>query len=114
MPIKEFSARFKSKRECYNFLTLDCKAYLPSAEHVTGIYCRELIDNTKGMIKADAIKHLTLPHYESIALPKILAWARQQHRAVVDRHLPSLQREVDKLPRQVSSLGSNQTPGLLD
>ena len=26
---KEFAAKFKSKRECYNFLAGDCECYLP-------------------------------------------------------------------------------------
>ena len=26
---KEFSAKFKSKRECYNFLAAECSVYLP-------------------------------------------------------------------------------------
>ena len=26
---KEFAAKVKSKRECYNFLAVDCEVYLP-------------------------------------------------------------------------------------
>ena len=26
---KEFASKFKSKRECYNFLAVDCEVYLP-------------------------------------------------------------------------------------
>ena len=26
---KEFAAKFKSKRECYNFLATECEVYLP-------------------------------------------------------------------------------------
>ena len=26
---KEFAAKFKSKRECYQFLAVDCNVYLP-------------------------------------------------------------------------------------
>ena len=26
---KEFAAKFKSKRECYNFLAVECDIYLP-------------------------------------------------------------------------------------
>ena len=32
---KQFQAKFSTKRECYNFLTLDCKAYLPHYQTVT-------------------------------------------------------------------------------
>jgi len=30
-----FSAKYRSKREVYNLLTVDCRAYLPSYEAVT-------------------------------------------------------------------------------
>ena len=26
---KEFASKFKSKRECYNFLAVECEVYLP-------------------------------------------------------------------------------------
>ena len=32
---KEFSAKFSSKRECYSFLTLYCKAFLPDYQCIT-------------------------------------------------------------------------------
>ena len=32
---KQFQAKFSTKRECFNFLTLDCKAYLPHYSTVT-------------------------------------------------------------------------------
>ena len=32
---KEFQAKFSSKRECFTFLTIDCKAYLPAYDTVT-------------------------------------------------------------------------------
>ena len=31
----EFAAKYKGKRECFNFLTVACKAYLSSYETVT-------------------------------------------------------------------------------
>ena len=27
--VKEFAAKFQSKRECYNFLAVECEGYLP-------------------------------------------------------------------------------------
>ena len=32
---KEFGAKYKSKRECFNFLTVGAKAYLSAYETVT-------------------------------------------------------------------------------
>ena len=31
----EFAAKYKSKKECFNFLTVACKAYLSSYETMT-------------------------------------------------------------------------------
>ena len=39
MSAKEFAAKFSTKRECFNFLTIDCQAYLPTYDTVT-IYCK--------------------------------------------------------------------------
>jgi hypothetical protein len=33
--VNEFAAKFRGKREIYNFLTLDVKAYLPAYETIT-------------------------------------------------------------------------------
>ena len=34
-----FSAKYKSKKECFNLLTVKCRAYLSSYETVT-VYCK--------------------------------------------------------------------------
>jgi hypothetical protein len=38
------AAKYRSKPECYNFLTVKCKAYLPSHETVTIYFLRDLIE----------------------------------------------------------------------
>ena len=43
----EFSAKFKSKREIYHFLTIDVKAYLPSYENLTIYFLRDLVAGAK-------------------------------------------------------------------
>ena len=35
MTAKEFASKFSTKRECFTFLTIDCKAYLPAYVTVT-------------------------------------------------------------------------------
>ena len=30
IPAAEFAAKYESKRECYNFLAVDCDVYLPA------------------------------------------------------------------------------------
>jgi hypothetical protein len=44
---KEFSAKYKSKKECYNFLTVTAKAYLSSHETVTTYFLKSLINGEK-------------------------------------------------------------------
>ena len=42
-----FAAKFKSKRECYTFLTLDVKAYLPEYKNVTIYFLKDLVSGAK-------------------------------------------------------------------
>ena len=44
---KTFAAKFKSKREVYNMLTVDAKAYLPKYETITIYFLKDLISGTK-------------------------------------------------------------------
>ena len=43
----EFRAKFNSKKECFNFLTVNCKAYLSSYETVTIYFLKDLIAGRK-------------------------------------------------------------------
>ena len=60
---KAFSAKFRTKRECYHFLTLDCKAYLPHESTVTIYYLKDLISGDK---RCKSLLHLLL-HYLSLS-----------------------------------------------
>ena len=42
-----FAAKYRSKRECYNFLAVDANVYLPAYEQVTIYFCKDLISGTK-------------------------------------------------------------------
>ena len=44
---KEWAAKFRSKRECYKFLTVEAKAYIDKYENVTVYYLKELISGKK-------------------------------------------------------------------
>ena len=44
---KTFGAKCSSKREVYNFLTVDVGAYLPSYDSVTIYFLKDLISGTK-------------------------------------------------------------------
>jgi len=44
---KEFASKFSTKRECFTFLAVDCKAYLPSYDTVTIYFLKDLIAGRK-------------------------------------------------------------------
>lgn len=43
----EFSAKFRSKYEVYQFLTLDAKAYLPAPECVNIYFLKDIVRGEK-------------------------------------------------------------------
>jgi len=43
----EFRAKYNSKKECFNFLSVDCKAYLSSYETVTIYFLKDLVSGKK-------------------------------------------------------------------
>jgi len=42
-----FAAKYRSKRECYNFLTVECKVYLPAYDTVTIYFLKDLMTGVK-------------------------------------------------------------------
>ena len=47
MAAKTFSAKFRSKKEVWNFLTIEVGAYLPPYENVTIYHLKDLISGLK-------------------------------------------------------------------
>jgi len=45
--VQSFAAKYQSKKECYNFLTVDVKAYLPAFETVTIYFLKDVISGRK-------------------------------------------------------------------
>ena len=45
--VQSFQAKYKSKRECYNFLAVDVGVYLPAYETVTIYFLKDIISGTK-------------------------------------------------------------------
>jgi hypothetical protein len=100
--VQEFAAKYKTKREVYNFLTVDCRAYEPPIQCVTVWHLRDQACGAKGMVSADALKHLAVPVYSALSMEKILLWSKVNCPAVLARQFP-IERELDQFPRQVSS-----------
>ena len=42
-----FASKYKSKREVFNFLTIDVKAYLPSYDTVSIYFLKDLVSGKK-------------------------------------------------------------------
>ena len=47
VPASTFSAKFSSKKECFNFLSVEVEAYLCNHETPTVYFLRQLIAGTK-------------------------------------------------------------------
>ena len=75
-------------------------AYLPGYQHVTIIHLKELISNQRTLIKSTDVQHCTLPQFEGLFLPDLLDYARAFNHGEILRALPSIDREIHKLPRE--------------
>ena len=58
---KEFSAKYRSKREIYNFLACDVGIYLPPYDNVTIYYLKELMSGKKQMLRTTNIRTIHIP-----------------------------------------------------
>ena len=58
---KEFQAKYRSKRECYNFLACDVGAYLPPYHNVTIYFLKELLNGKKKMIHSKGHRSIRIP-----------------------------------------------------
>jgi hypothetical protein len=81
--VAEFAAKYQTKREVYNFLTVDCKAYEPPIQTVSVWHLRDQACGKKLWLKADKIRHLAVPFYENLTVAKILEWVNHHNPTVV-------------------------------
>ena len=58
---KKFSAKYKSKRETYNFLACDVEVYLPTYANVTIYYLKDLMAGKKKMLRTTMIRTIHIP-----------------------------------------------------
>ena len=94
---KEFGAKFKSKRECYHFLSFECGVYLSSYDTVTIYHLRDLISNKKHKIWGKDVVHLSVPQYEHLGIKEFIEYAEKHPRVM--QALPAVMKEIKKLPR---------------
>ena len=70
--VNAFSAKYRSKREIYSFLTVDGEVYMPPFENVTVYFCKAIVEGTKKcsstynfltflVVSLHAVRHLSAP-----------------------------------------------------
>ena len=58
---KEFAAKYKSKREIYNFLACEVGVYLPPYDNVAIYFLKELMNGKKKMLRTTMIRTIHIP-----------------------------------------------------
>ena len=89
IPVREFAAKFKSKHECYSFMTQDLASYQPEESCTVTHFLQKQINGQKGFIKAHEVNHLTVPQYETLTLEEMFKWVRAHYELVINRYFPS-------------------------
>ena len=104
-----FAAKFRSKYEVYQFLTIDVSAVLPPHDCVNIYFLKDLVMGRKKckchlhqltaiiVIKEADAKQINVPYYEGLSIEKLLE-ASQQYPIITD-YLPD-KRDIARLPRQ--------------
>ena len=58
---KEFAAKYRSKREIYNFLACDSGVYLPPFDNVTIFFLKDLMWGKKTKLSTKSVKTIHIP-----------------------------------------------------
>ena len=58
---KEFSSKYRSKREIYNFLATNVGVYLPPYDNVTIYFLKEIMNGTKQKLHTSMIHNIYIP-----------------------------------------------------
>lgn len=84
--VASFAAKFRSKAEVYQFMTLDVKAYLPAPNTITVYFLKDLVSGTKkckyrwfsDLVEPDVemrkVVHISVPAYENLCLDQIFTY----------------------------------------
>ena len=103
-----FAAKFKSKKECWNFLAIEAGGYLPPYSSITIFHMKQIISGKKKS-KSDLnnaksvtvllnhhLVNIEIPHYENLDRETILEKAEEW--PAVAQYLCD-EREIDAWPR---------------
>ena len=114
--IKEFEAKYRSKREVYTFMSkcleltliaIDGNAYLPPCDTLSIYFLKALVGGTsKRFVSCDRVRYLNVPQCkysyanfldEELSLAKIAVFLSQFPE--MQQYLPETDQECKKLPR---------------
>ena len=111
MSVQSLQAKYQSKRECYNFLTVQVEIYLPPYETVTIYFLKDIISGKKKRkcpirlspnptldVKAKKVRNICIPQYEGLAMKDMDEQVFQMHEVIFD-YFPD-QVEIHKTPKQ--------------
>ena len=106
--VKEFEAKYKSKREVYTFLTIDCNAYLSPFDTLTVYFLKDLVGGHKKckckpngnmpVVNAERVRYVNVPQYEGLEHMTICNFLDQASPEMA-RYMPEEHCELKKLPR---------------
>ena len=96
---KEFGAKYRSKREIYNFLACDVGVFLPPYDNVTIYFLKDLMAGRKKMISTKMVKTIHIPQYEGLGVKEILRFLDDNHPNIFI-YLPEREIELPKTPKQ--------------
>lgn len=96
---KEFAAKYRSKREIYNFLACDVGIYLPPYDNITIYFLKELMSRKKKMLRTTQIRTMHVPQYEGLGIKEIRQFLDENHPEVY-AYLPEPSLELPKTPKQ--------------
>ena len=85
--VKEFEAKYKSKREVYTFLGIDGNAYLPPFDTLTVYFLKDLVSGVKKckctpngnmpVVNAERVRYVNVPQYEGLEHLTICSFLNQ-------------------------------------
>ena len=76
-----------------------CRCYLPRYQHTSIWYLKDLATGVSKRIPAEKAMHIHIPYYESLTIPKFLAFAATCKDGIALQYLPKNKLDMDKLPR---------------
>ena len=91
--VNDFAEKFRSKKEAWQFVAMECDGYVPEYEQCTTYFLADLANGVKHSTSIifpslisysivvffnDEVKIIRIPQWEQLSVEDIWAWAKQQ------------------------------------